>query len=135
MLYSYLIRLIQNVLEKHNIPGGFATSFVRGRFEFEASLHEFNGIGTIENPDWEYSSVQWDSESITQNNLSATFSSKQFENKISETIEFTAHLPPLTSSFSGKLNLSFPFCTNFGMFLEYKQKSKILLQPMGQKDN
>ena len=38
------------VLEKHNIPGGFATSFVRGRFEFEASLHEFNGIGTVENP-------------------------------------------------------------------------------------
>ena len=38
------------VLEKHNIPGGFATSFVRGRFEFEASLHEFNGIGTIEEP-------------------------------------------------------------------------------------
>ncbi|MCQ2792662.1 MAG: FAD-dependent oxidoreductase [Bacilli bacterium] len=38
------------VLEKHNIPGGFATSFVRGRFEFEASLHEFNGIGTKEQP-------------------------------------------------------------------------------------
>lgn len=38
------------VLEKHNIPGGFATSFVRGRFEFEASLHEFNGIGTSEDP-------------------------------------------------------------------------------------
>lgn len=38
------------VLEKHNIPGGFATSFVRGRFEFEASLHEFNGIGTVEQP-------------------------------------------------------------------------------------
>ena len=38
------------VCEKHNIPGGFATSFVRGRFEFEASLHEFNGIQTPENP-------------------------------------------------------------------------------------
>ncbi|MBQ6426224.1 MAG: NAD(P)/FAD-dependent oxidoreductase [Clostridia bacterium] len=38
------------VCEKHNIPGGFATSFVRGRFEFEASLHEFNGIGTPEHP-------------------------------------------------------------------------------------
>lgn len=33
------------LLEKHNIPGGFATSFVRGRFEFEASLHELCGIG------------------------------------------------------------------------------------------
>ena len=28
------------VLERHNLPGGFATSFVRGRFEFEPSLHE-----------------------------------------------------------------------------------------------
>lgn len=35
--------------EKHNIPGGFATSFVRGRFEFEASLHELNSIGTPNN--------------------------------------------------------------------------------------
>ena len=25
------------LVEKHNIPGGFATSFRRGRFEFEAS--------------------------------------------------------------------------------------------------
>ncbi len=33
------------LLEKHNIPGGSATSFVRGRFEFEASLHELCGIG------------------------------------------------------------------------------------------
>lgn len=30
--------------EKHNLPGGSATSFVRGRFEFEASLHELCGI-------------------------------------------------------------------------------------------
>lgn len=28
------------LLEQHNLPGGFATSFVRGRFEFEPSLHE-----------------------------------------------------------------------------------------------
>lgn len=28
------------VLERHNLPGGFATSFVRGRFEFEPSLHQ-----------------------------------------------------------------------------------------------
>ena len=33
------------LLEKHNLPGGSATSFVRGRFEFEASLHELCGIG------------------------------------------------------------------------------------------
>ena len=28
------------LLEQHNLPGGFASSFVRGRFEFEPSLHE-----------------------------------------------------------------------------------------------
>lgn len=27
------------VLEQHNMPGGCATSFVRGRFEFDASIH------------------------------------------------------------------------------------------------
>src|SRR5690606_29282904 len=29
----------------HNLPGGFASSFVRGRFEFEPSLHELSDIG------------------------------------------------------------------------------------------
>ena len=34
------------LLEQHNIVGGFSTSFVRGRFEFEASLHELCELGT-----------------------------------------------------------------------------------------
>ena len=38
------------LLERHNIPGGSASSFVRGRFEFEPSLHELCGIGTKEEP-------------------------------------------------------------------------------------
>jgi prolycopene isomerase len=36
------------LLEKHNIVGGFSTSFVRGRFEFEASLHELCEYGPAE---------------------------------------------------------------------------------------
>lgn len=39
------------VLEQHNAPGGCATSFKRGRFEFEASLHELCSVGTYEQPD------------------------------------------------------------------------------------
>ena len=35
------------LLEQHNLPGGFATSFVRGRFEFEPSLHEMPDIRSI----------------------------------------------------------------------------------------
>lgn len=36
------------MLEQHNLPGGFATSFVRGRFEFEPSLHEISDFGPLE---------------------------------------------------------------------------------------
>ncbi len=38
------------VLERHNIPGGCATSFCRGRFEFEVALHQLTGMGLPENP-------------------------------------------------------------------------------------
>jgi phytoene dehydrogenase-like protein len=38
------------VLERHNIPGGCATSFCRGRFEFEVALHQLSGLGTAQNP-------------------------------------------------------------------------------------
>ena len=34
------------VLEQHNLPGGVATSFVRGGIELEASLHEMLSIGS-----------------------------------------------------------------------------------------
>ena len=37
------------VLEKHNVPGGCATSFLRGRFEFEVALHELSGLGSEQN--------------------------------------------------------------------------------------
>ena len=36
------------VLEKHNVPGGYASSFMRGRFEFDVSLHALSGVGTGE---------------------------------------------------------------------------------------
>ncbi len=36
------------LLERDNSPGGYATSFVRGRYEFEVALHELSGIGPPE---------------------------------------------------------------------------------------
>lgn len=33
------------ILEKHNMPGGVATDYMRGGFEMEASLHEMMSIG------------------------------------------------------------------------------------------
>ncbi|HOC59992.1 MAG TPA: NAD(P)/FAD-dependent oxidoreductase, partial [Smithellaceae bacterium] len=38
------------LLERHNVPGGCATSFVRGRFEFEVALHQLSGMGLPEFP-------------------------------------------------------------------------------------
>ncbi len=38
------------LIEQHNIPGGCATGFVRGRFEFEPSLHELCSLGSEEKP-------------------------------------------------------------------------------------
>jgi len=38
------------LLEQHNVPGGCATSFVRGRFEFEVALHQLSGVGCEDKP-------------------------------------------------------------------------------------
>lgn len=38
------------LIERHNMPGGCASSFRRGRFEFETALHEICEWGTKENP-------------------------------------------------------------------------------------
>ena len=38
------------ILEQHNLPGGVATSFVRGGVELEASLHEMLSIGSEKYP-------------------------------------------------------------------------------------
>lgn len=38
------------VIERHNLPGGSASSFVRGRFEFETALHELFDLGNEKNP-------------------------------------------------------------------------------------
>lgn len=38
------------LVERHNLPGGAASSFVRGRFEFETALHELAAYGSKEDP-------------------------------------------------------------------------------------
>ena len=38
------------LIEQHNLPGGAASSFRRGRFEIEPSLHELCDFGPAENP-------------------------------------------------------------------------------------
>jgi phytoene dehydrogenase-like protein len=47
------------LLERHNVPGGYATSFVRGRYEFEVALHELSGIGPPERRGNVYRSLEY----------------------------------------------------------------------------
>ncbi len=44
------------LLEKHCVPGGYASTFRRGRFEFEISLHQLSGVGQEgrRGPLWRY---------------------------------------------------------------------------------
>ena len=37
------------LIDNNNIPGGIATSALKGRFEFENSLHKLTGIMTDDN--------------------------------------------------------------------------------------
>lgn len=38
------------IVEQHNLPGGCASSYVRGRFEIDPSLHELAAVGSAQNP-------------------------------------------------------------------------------------
>ena len=38
------------LIEQHNLPGGCASSYVRGRFEIDPSLHELASVGSPANP-------------------------------------------------------------------------------------
>jgi len=44
------------VLEKHSLPGGYATSFKRGSFTFDVALHMINGAGKGQNT---YKFLEW----------------------------------------------------------------------------
>ena len=44
------------VLEKHSIPGGYASSFKRGDFTFDVGLHMINGVAKGER--W-YKLFEW----------------------------------------------------------------------------
>jgi len=60
------------LFEKHNLPGGAVSSFRRGRFEFEPSLHEMCEVGSEENPGPTralFNEMQSDAKFIYENSL------------------------------------------------------------------
>ena len=60
------------LFEKHNLPGGAVTSFRRGRFEFEPSLHEMCEVGSRDNPGntrLMFEEMQSDAQFVYENSL------------------------------------------------------------------
>jgi prolycopene isomerase len=46
------------LLEKHYRPGGYAGSFVRGRFEFDIALHQISGLDLVGKRGFLYRSLE-----------------------------------------------------------------------------
>lgn len=89
------------VIEQHNVPGGFASSFVRGRFEFEPALHELGAVGDKNNKGYVYEmfeelgiNIEWNSvpeaftlvigEGENQQIYSLPFGKEEFAKKMDE---------------------------------------------------
>lgn len=91
---------------------------------------KFNG--TIEEPSWEDHTVDWsDSDCITVNSLSATFSVKEFDDKLKQALTFTMIMPPLLKEYKASLNLTFPYVT--GSFSTGLQETTKELVPSEEK--
>lgn len=66
-------------------------------------------IGDAENPEWDYLTVDWtDADSITSHTLNATFAANELSDKFSQSLVFTATLPPQVDKYYATLNLKFP---------------------------
>lgn len=84
-------------------------------------------IGTVEEPDWENSPVDWDDEeSITVNSLAATVSFKELDDKLKQALTLTMIMPPLLKEYSAALNLTFPYVTSsFSLGLQETTKYEV----------
>lgn len=66
-------------------------------------------IGDAENPEWDYLTVDWtDADSITSHTLNATLAANELSDKFSQSLVFTATLPPQVDKYYATLNLKFP---------------------------
>ncbi len=63
--------------------------------------------GTVEDPNWDYKTPEWDSDVITTHNINAAFEATQSDFYQRLTLE--TNLPPLVDQYSGTLTFGFPF--------------------------
>ena len=115
------------VLEKHNVPGGAASSFKRGRFEIEPSLHELCSVGNKEKPGEIYNifsrlgaKVDWRYEFSTFRAVSPTFDVKLRAGKEN----FIEDLEKVAPNSRGAVEAIFDIVEGNNKALEYVDKKK-----------
>ncbi len=98
------------LLERHNIPGGYATSFVRGRYEFEVALHELSGIGPPGRPGTLYRYLDYlgVASKLEFHRLSNLYRTVVLGEKEGSGIDLDITLPVGREAFEEKLCLTFP---------------------------
>ena len=75
-------------------------------------LYRREFTGDADNPSWEDHSVDWeDDDSITVNSFSAVLAASELEKKLTQSLTFTAVMPPLLRQYTASLNLTFPYIT------------------------
>ena len=74
--------------------------------------------GTYDNPSWGYNLPKWDDDGISTHNLTFNFVSK--EDSFSQTLSLVSTLPPVTSQYTMKLGLVFPY-VNFSTETGFEQ--------------
>ena len=78
-------------------------------------------IGTVENPEWDYKTPEWDPESITAHNFNTKIESHQDD--FYQRLNFKSNLPPQLELYSGSIDLGFPYLTT-SIGTGYKKISK-----------
>jgi prolycopene isomerase len=98
------------LLERHNVPGGYATSFVRGRFEFEVALHELSGIGPPGKPGTLYRYLDYlgIAERLEFNRLEHLYRSVFLTDGDETRVDLDVTMPVGREAFEEKLIQTFP---------------------------
>lgn len=67
-------------------------------------------IGDAEHPEWDFLTVDWsDADSLTSHTLNATLAANELGETFSQSLVFTATLPPQVNKYYATLNLKFPY--------------------------
>ncbi len=121
---TFSIKPFQKIALFKNTSVNWNTSINVVRTEF---------VGTVESPEWDYHTPEWDDDSITQHNLNATLEATQDD--YYQRITLSTNLPPLVDLYSGTLSLGFPIGSVTGS-TGYKKESATstewLFQPFTQ---